>query len=135
MKQISKLILASLVLLVTFSACNKTDNLTKVDALPVYQLGVSPVLASSVTTTAPTITDTSNAVINFSWTNPKYSNDSSTTKYILEVDSTGKNFANKNSKTVFGVLNTSLTGRELNGMLLNLGFRLGVSQSIDVRLI
>ncbi|MFZ1452994.1 MAG: SusE domain-containing protein, partial [Ferruginibacter sp.] len=135
MKQISKLILASLVLLVTFSACNKTDNLTKVDALPVYQLGVSPVLASSVTTTAPTITDTSNAVINFSWTNPKYSNDSSTTKYILEVDSTGKNFANKNSKTVIGALSTTLTGRELNGMLLNLGFRLGVSQSIDVRLI
>lgn len=135
MKQISKLIGASLAFMFIFSACNKTDNLTKVDALPVYQLGVSPVLTSSVTTAAPTITDTSNAVINFSWTNPKYSNDSSTTKYILEIDSTGKNFANKNSKTVFGVLNTSLTGRELNGMLVNLGFRLGVSQSIDVRLI
>lgn len=135
MKQISKLILASLALMLIFSACNKTDNLTKVDALPVYQLGVSPVLTSSVNTVASPLSDTSNAVINFSWTNPKYSNDSSTTKYILEIDSTGKNFANKNSKTVFGVLNTSLTGRELNGMLLNLGFRLGVSQSIDVRLI
>jgi starch-binding outer membrane protein SusE/F len=135
MKNISKLILSSLALMVIFSACNKTDNLTKVDALPVYQLGVSPVLTSSVATTAPTIADTSNAVINFSWSNPKYSNDSATTKYILEIDSTGKNFANKNSKTVFGVLNTTLTGRELNGMLLNLGFRLGVSQSIDVRLI
>ncbi len=135
MKQISKLILASLALMVIFSACNKTDNLTKVDALPVYQLGVSPVLSSSTATVAPTLADSNNAVINFSWTNPKYSNDSSTTRYILEVDSTGKNFVNKNSKTVIGVLNTSLTGRELNGMLLNLGFKLGVSQSIDVRLI
>ena len=135
MKQISKLILASLALMMIFSACNKTDNLTKVDALPVYQLGVSPVLTSSVATVAPTIADTSNAVINFSWSNPKYSNDSATTKYILEIDSTGKNFNNKNSKTVFGVLSTTLTGRELNGILLNLGFRLGVSQSIDVRLI
>ena len=135
MKNISKLILASLTLMMIFSACNKTDNLTKVDALPVYQLGVSPVLTSSVATVAPTIADTSNAVINFSWSNPKYSNDSATTKYILEIDSTGKNFNNKNSKTVFGVLSTTLTGRELNGILLNLGFRLGVSQSIDVRLI
>ena len=135
MKQISKLILSSLALMVIFSACNKTDNLTKVDALPVYQLGVSPVLSSSTTTVAPTLADSNNAIINFSWTNPKYSNDSSTTKYILEIDSTGKNFVNKNSKTVFGVLNTSLTGRELNGMLLNLGFKLGLSQSMDVRLI
>lgn len=135
MKNISKLILASLALMVFFSACNKVDNLTKVDALPVYQLGVSPVLSSSVATAAPTIADTSNAVINFSWTNPKYSNDSATTKYILEIDSTGKNFANKNSKTVYGALSTPLTGRELNGMLLNLGFKLGISQSIDVRLI
>jgi hypothetical protein len=135
MKQISKLILASLALMIIFSACNKTDNLTKVDALPVYQLGVSPVLNSSTATVAPTLADSNNAIINFSWTNPKYSNDSSTTRYILEIDSTGKNFVNKNSKTVIGVLTTSLTGRELNGMLLNLGFKLGVSQSIDVRLI
>lgn len=135
MKNISKLILASLALMIVFSACNKTDNLTKVDALPVYQLGVSPVLTSSLATVAPALADTGNAVISFSWTNPKYSNDSATTKYILEIDSTGKNFANKQAKTVFGVLNTTLTGRELNAMLLNLGFKLGVSQSIDVRLI
>lgn len=135
MKNIFKTILATVLSAAFISACNKTDNLTKVEALPVYQLGVSPVLSSSVSTVAPTIADTSNAVINFSWTNPKYSNDSATTKYILEIDSTGKNFANKNTKTVFGVLNTSLSGRELNAMLLNLGFKLGISQSIDVRLI
>jgi hypothetical protein len=135
MKNILKLFMLMVATISIFSACNKVDNLTKVDALPVYQLGVSPVLTSSTATVAPTLADSSNAIINFSWTNPKYSNDSSTTRYILEIDSTGKNFANKNSKTVIGVLNTSLTGRELNGMLLNLGFKLGVSQSLDVRLI
>ncbi len=135
MKNISKLLAGLLMLMMVFSACKKVDNLTKVDALPVYQLGISPVLASSVTTIAPALADTSNAVINFSWTNPKYANDSSTTKYVLEIDSTGKNFANKNTKTVNGVLSTTLTGRELNAMLLNLGFKLGVSQSIDVRVI
>ena len=135
MKNIFKTIFAVLAVSAFFTACKKVDNLTKVDALPVYQLGVSPVLISSLATVAPTIADTSNAVINFSWTNPKYANDSATTKYVLEIDSTGKNFANKNSKTVNGALSTTLTGRELNGILLNLGFRLGVSQSIDVRLI
>ena len=135
MKNIFKIFFAAVTVAGLVTACKKVDNLTKVDALPVYQLGVSPVLTSSVATAAPTIADTSNAVINFSWSNPKYSNDSSTTKYILEIDSTGKNFTNKNSKTVFGALSTTLTGRELNGILLNLGFRLGVSQSIDVRLI
>lgn len=135
MKNILKLLPALLVLLTGFSACNKVDNLSKVEDLPIYQLGVSPVLSSSTATVAPALADSNNAVINFSWTNPKYSNDSATTKYVLEIDSSGKNFANKNTKTVFGVLNTSLTGRELNAMLLNLKFRLGVSQAIDVRLI
>lgn len=135
MKSFSKLLVTVLVLVALFSACNKVDNLTKVDALPIYQLGVSPVLSSSATTVMPTVADSGNAVITFSWTNPKYSNDSSTTKYILEIDSTGKNFANEKTKTVVGALSTSLTGRELNAILLSLGFKLGVAQSIDVRLI
>ena len=135
MKNISKLLAALLMLMIVFSACKKVDNLTKVDALPVYQLGVSPVLTSSATTIAPTLADSNNAVINFSWTNPKYSNDSATTKYILEIDSSGRNFSNGNTKTVYGVLNTPITGRELNAILLNLGFKLGIAQSIDVRLI
>ncbi|HMI77138.1 MAG TPA: SusE domain-containing protein [Ferruginibacter sp.] len=135
MKKISKLIPALLAVMIIFSACKKVDNLTKVEALPVYVLGTSPVLSSSAAATAPALADSNNAVITFSWTNPKYSNDSATTKYILEIDSTGKNFVNKNTKTVYGLLNTSLTGRELNAILLNLGFKLAVVQSIDVRLV
>lgn len=135
MKNILKILFVTIAIATFISACNKVDNLTKVEALPIYQLGVSPVLSSSATTVAPTVADTSNAIINFSWTNPKYSNDSTTTRYILEIDSTGKNFTNKNTKTVIGLLSTSLTGRELNGMLLNLGFKIGVAQAIDVRLI
>jgi len=135
MKNTLKFISALLALVVVFSACNKADNLNKVDALPVYQLGTSPVLSSSTATVALMLADTVRPVINFSWTNPKYSNDSASTKYILEIDSTGKNFAKENTKTVIGLLSTSLSGRDLNGILLNLGFRLGVAQTIDVRLI
>ncbi len=135
MKHISKILLAAIAVTGFFTACNKIDNLKKEEALPVYQLGVSPVLTSSTAAVAPVLADSNKAAVTFSWTNPKYSVDSSTTKYILEIDSTGKNFANENTKTVTGVLNTALTGRDLNGILLNLGFKLNVAQSIDVRLI
>jgi starch-binding outer membrane protein SusE/F len=135
MKHISKILFAAIAVTGLFTACNKIDNLKKAEPLPVYQLGVSPVLASSTTTVAPTLADTNRAVVTFSWTNPKYSNDSNTTKYILEIDSTGKNFANKNTKTTTGLLNTALTGRNLNAILLNLGFKLGVAQSIDARVL
>ena len=135
MKYISKILLATMALAVFFTACKKIDNLKKVEALPVYQLGISPVLSSSLTAVAPTPADSNKAVVNFLWSNPKYSNDSSTTKYILEIDSTGKNFAKEQTKTVTGALITSITGRELNAILLNLGFKLNVAQTIDVRLI
>lgn len=132
MKHFSKIFLAAIGLMSLFSACKKLDTR---EAEPVYELGVSPVLNSSFTTVAPALADSNNVVASFSWSNPKYSNDSATTKYILEIDSTGKNFANRQSKTVYGVLSASLTGRELNTMLMNLGFKLGISQSVDVRLI
>jgi hypothetical protein len=135
MKNVLKIILTAVILTGFFTACNKIDNLSNEDALPVYQLGASPVLSSSISTVAPTLADTGRAVVSFSWTNPKYSNDSATTKYILEIDSTGKNFAKENTKTIIGALNTPISGRELNGILMNLGFKLGVAQSIDVRLI
>ena len=132
MKYFLKLLAVATGAIVMFTACNKTDNLTKVDPLPVYQSGVSPVLSSSLTTVAPTIADTNKAVITFSWTDPKYATDLVNTKYILEIDSTSKSFGKENTKTVVGVLSASLTGRELNALLLNLGFKVGVTQSIDV---
>ena len=135
MKNISKIFIALIAILSAFTACKKNDNLTKVEAQPIYALGVSPVLTSSSAIIAPPLADSNNAVVKFSWSNPKYSNDSSTTKYILEIDSTGKGFINKNTKTVIGLTNTSLTGRELNAILLNLNFKLNVLQSIDVRVI
>ncbi len=135
MKNIYKLTLAFIATVTMFTACKKIDNLTKEEALPVYTLGVSPVLTSSLATVAPALLDSNNSVVKFSWSNPKYSNDSNTTKYILEIDSTGKSFAKANSKTVIGLTNTSFTGRELNAILLNLGFKLNIAQSIDVRVI
>ena len=135
MKNIFKIVLTAIVAAGMFTACSKIDNLKKVEPLPVYQLGVSPVLSTSAATVAPLLADSNRNIITFSWTNPKYAQDSSLYKYILEIDSTGKNFANEKTRIVTGVKSTSLTGRELNAFLLQLGFKLNAAQSIDVRLI
>ena len=93
MKNIFKLLLLATGILLVYSSCNKIDNLYKVSALPVYQNGVSPVLSSNITTVAPAVGDSDKAAISFSWTDPKYASDSNTTKYIIQVDSSGRNFA------------------------------------------
>ncbi len=136
MKYISKILAAFLMLLLAFSACKKIDVSESAAVLPVYEPGVSPVLTSSVSTVAPALADSNNTVITFTWTDPKHATDISNTKFILMIDSAGKNFgAVNNTKTVNGVLTTGLTGRELNAYLLNIGFKVGVAQSIDLILI
>lgn len=67
MKNISKLIIAAIALTGFFAACSKVDNLKKVDPLPVYQLGVSPVLTSSTNTLAPALADSNANAVTFSW--------------------------------------------------------------------
>ena len=123
---------ASLAILATtfFSACQK-----KVEDLPFYSDGVGPVVTASATTIAAPAADSNKTVLNFSWSNPKYANDSSTTKYILQIDSAGRNFSKAVSKTVIGKLNVSYTARELNAIILNNGFALGTPVGLDARLI
>ncbi len=136
MKYISKILAASLMLVLAFSACKKIDVKESAAELPVYEPGISPVLSSSASTVTPALADSNNTVITFTWTDPKHATDISNTKFILMIDSAGKNFAAvNNTKTVNGVLTTALTARELNAYLLNLGFKIGVSQTIDVILI
>ena len=127
MKKILTTLSIVLIVVYFFNAC------TKVDSLPYYDKGNAITLTASKTTVAPTPADTANAVIGFSWTNPNYASDSTTYKYIVEIDSTGRNFTKSVSKIVIGKLNTTFTGKELNAILLNYGFSLGVAYTIDVR--
>jgi hypothetical protein len=129
MKNIFKLLLLTSGVLFMYSSCKKVDD------LPFYTNGTAGVLSSSSPTIAASAADATKDVVVFNWTNPKYANDSASTKYIVQIDSTGRNFANGFSKTVNGALTTSLTGRELNAILLNFGFKLGVASSVDVRMI
>lgn len=110
-----------------FTAC------TKVADLPFYENGTVVTLTASKTTVVPTPADSIISVIAFNWTNPAYAADSGTFKYILEVDSSGRNFSKGTTKTVIGSLATTLTGKELNAILLNYGFALGTPYDLDVR--
>jgi starch-binding outer membrane protein SusE/F len=125
MKNILKILTAAFVF--AFVSC------TKVNDLPFYKFGDAVALTASKQAITPMPADSVSNVITFSWTTPAYSTDPSTYKYILEIDSSGRNFAKVTTKTITGVLEASLTGKELNAILLNYGFALGVPYDLDVR--
>ena len=127
MKNIFKLLFAA-ILLTAFGACKKIAD------LPHYGNGAAPTLAASTTTIAPTAADSSKTVLTFSWSNPKYATDSSHQKFIVEMDSAGRNFTHEVSFEVDGPLNVSFTGNQLNNVLAGFGFAPGMPFSVDIRL-
>ena len=129
MKYINKFLFLSAIITVVITGCHKVED------LPFYGKGTAVTLTTSATAVTPALADSVTNVVTFSWTNPQYATDSSTYKFILEIDSTGRNFSGKTTKLVTGSLNTSLTGRELNNILLNYGFTLGTPYEMDVRVV
>lgn len=106
---------------------------TKMDSLPFYSNGKPVVLTASSTNIAPTPSDSNKVVASFSWTSPNYATDSNTQKFILEVDSAGRNFSKEIVSTVIGKPSISFTGKQLNDMLAAFGFTPGQSFSFDIR--
>jgi starch-binding outer membrane protein SusE/F len=107
---------------------------TKVAELPYYPTGTAPDLGVTPSTViAPTPADSSKTVLTLNWSDPKYATDSNHVKFIIEIDSTGKNFAKATTRTVTKALTSSFTGRELNTILLNYGYTLGKPVKLDLR--
>lgn len=129
MKNIFKGFLMMVSVAIIFAACKKTDS------LPYYASGTAPVLTSDASSFTPTPADSDNVALTFSWSSPSYATDTSTVKYIVEVDSSGKDFSNAKSRTVTGSLTTAFTAKEFNTMLLSLGFDFGITYSVDVRIV
>jgi hypothetical protein len=92
MNNIFKSILAGFTAVLAFTACDK------VDPLPSYVNGSNSILSASTNTLAPQAADSSNALVTFNWTYPAYATDSTNHKYILQIDSAGKDFSNGFSK-------------------------------------
>jgi hypothetical protein len=129
MKYLIKIGSLIIVLAIVLMACEK-----KVDPLPSYTNGSASVLTSNVTTVAAKPADSLTNVITFSWTNPLYANDSTTTKYILEFDSSGRNFAKEQTVSYIGKLNATFTAKDLNTILLALGFAYNTTYNVDIRI-
>jgi len=107
---------------------------TKEGALPTYSSGSSVVLSSSKNTVAVAPADSNAVALTLSWTSPMYATDSNTVKYILEIDSAGRNFAKSVSMTLSGSRTKSITGKELNDILLGFGFNFNVAYGINARI-
>ncbi|MBN8672509.1 MAG: SusE domain-containing protein [Chitinophagales bacterium] len=129
MKKILAIFSTAAVAALLFAAC------TKVEDLPYYGKGNVIALSSSKTIITPAASDSLNNMIAFSWTNPNYASDSATYKYVLEIDSVGRNFVNKTTRTVIGTRTTSFTGKDLNAMVLGYGFTLGRPFTLEARVI
>ncbi|MES2881992.1 MAG: SusE domain-containing protein, partial [Bacteroidota bacterium] len=119
MKKIFSILLNSAAAVFLFAGCSKVAD------LPQYEEGSAVTLTANKTSVVATAADSSTNVVTFNWTSPKYASDTSSYKFLLQFDSTGRNFSQASTVEVKGNLTTFLTGRDLNNMLLNYGFNLG----------
>ena len=109
----------------------------KAEFKEIYSGGTAPVLTSNVNTLDMHSSDSSATVIKFSWTDPNYkftSSSSLNVTYVLQIDSSGKNFTNPQAITSVNIKEKSFTGKNFNALLFNLGLTDSLKNySIDVR--
>jgi starch-binding outer membrane protein SusE/F len=109
------------------SSCDKMDTVAQ------HPKGTTPDLGVNSVTLAPAVSDSNKPVLILNWSDPKYATDSSHVKFVIEIDSAGRNFSKATTRTVTQTLSSSFTGRELNAILLNYGYTLGKPVKLDVR--
>ena len=110
------------------AACDKAET------LPFHGSGTASVLSASSTNVAPAPVDSNKIALTLNWTSPQYATDTTNYKFVIEIDSTGKNFAKADTRIVMGKLTTSFIAKELNTLLLDRGYAFNVPVDMDVRL-
>jgi hypothetical protein len=124
-----KAFIAIFFIAVAFTACDKKD------AITVFGTGTAPTLTASTNTFAPTASDSDKVAVTFSWNNAKYATDSSSEKYVIQIDSAGRNFSKAVTKTVTGKLSASFTNKEMNAILLGFGFAFNTPYNVEARIL
>ena len=128
MKSILKLITFACII-IAFAACNKVDD------LPLYSTGTAGTLTASSLLVAPVVADSNKTALTLNWTMPTHSADSNTLKYVVEIDSVNRSFSKAYRKTISGKLSTTFLAKELNAILLDLGFAYDKAYDMEIRLI
>lgn len=129
MKKILKLLFVTAGIAFTYTGCTKLPDLPTT----MYANGNAVVLASSTNMISTAPADSGKNVLTLNWSNPKYSQDTSLYKFVVEIDSTGRNFAKEYTITATGAKETLFTGKQFNDILAGLGVVAGVPSSVDVR--
>jgi hypothetical protein len=107
----------------------------KIEQLPNYVPGTATTLNASANTLAPVVADSSKTVLTLNWSNPSYSVDSNTVKYIIQMDSAGRNFSKAEEKVVTGSRTASFTAKEINAIALGFGFAFNKQYNMELRII
>jgi hypothetical protein len=128
MKAISKIFFIALAVL-TIGACDKVDD------LPLYGEGETPELSALNSTIAPVPADSLESDFVLNWSSPNYATDSSSYKYIIEIDSATRNFTKAVTREVIGTRTYSMTNREFNNILLGFGMEFNKQYDVEVRVI
>jgi hypothetical protein len=129
MKLLQRTGLLAMLSLLLVTACDKVDD------LPFFAEGNEPVLSASATTIAPLPADSNNTVLVLDWTSPNYATDTATYKYIIEVDSAGRNFSRAVRQEVIGERSVSFLAKELNTIMLDYGFAFNRAYNLEMRVI
>jgi len=107
----------------------------KVPDLPFYGNGTEPVLTASATTVAAVPADSNKVALSLGWTSPNYATDSAKYKYIVQIDSAGRNFSKAVTRELSGTRSISMTAKELNTIMLDYGFEFNKAYDLDMRVI
>lgn len=123
-----------LALVLSFASCKKEENRV------VYEGGTAPVLTTTTIGTIVLLKDKKQeTALSLSWTNPNYMFNtgvsSQNVNYILQVDTSGKNFASPKLQemAIPNDLGVNLSGQQLNTFLSKMEFASGIDQAIDIR--
>ncbi len=129
MKLFNKLWALALAGAAGFAACEKVGD------MPFYANGKPVQLSSSTASLALKSSDANNGVITLNWSNPDYATDSSKVKYLVQVDTAGKNFSNPVTQQINGFRSATLTGRQINNILLGFGGSISTTRKLDMRVV
>src|SRR5665648_526411 len=129
MKNIVKIIIATVGIALIFTACQKEGD------LPFYKEGTgSVVLTGSAATVAAAIADADKTALTVNWTWPDYATDSVNQKFIVQIAPAGMNFEKPVTRVLKGIQSTSFTAKELNTIVFGFG-EVSAPFSLDMRII
>lgn len=123
-----KIFVAFLLMGTVLVSCDKKDSLGN------YGPGSAPALTASSSNFAVTAADSTTKSFALSWTDPNYaSNGPANTRYIIELDSATRNFSAPQTVMVVGQLSDSILAKDLNAIMLSLGFKINMPGTMEIR--